>query len=253
MRTEARVRKLPACDDHTIYVRLVSNEEKTVKQTFFSALPAAQFNAQIVETLPLLNKVDTVSVPLASYAESHEGVHSGNIRAKLFTRQPSLPCAKKMLKGSDISRYSLNWSGWYVNYDPSLIDRASGEYASLREERIFTFPKICTRQTGDRIIATWDDQAFYSDNTLHSTQLLEGVQVSPLYLVAVLNSRLLTFVYQERTQERGRVLTQVKIIFLRQLPTAASLSPRLRLSGPVWLRKLKRLYWNMREGDRNES
>jgi len=110
------------------------------------------------------------------------------------------------------------WGGWYVNYDSCLIDRAKGDYASLREERIFTLPKIWTRQTGDSIIATWDIQGFYSDNTLHSTQLREGIRISPLYLVAALNSRLLTFVYQEWTQERGRTLAQVKIAFLRQLP-----------------------------------
>ena len=192
---------------------------KRLPQKTFSMLPDKQFDIDFdLEKFNLLKGVKQVSEPLYVFATSHEGVHSGNIREKLFTKEAKLQSAKRMIKGSDIDRYQLQWEGWFVNYDPSLINRNKEEYASLREESIFLNPKIYTRQTSDRIVATYDVQGYHSDNTLHSTQLLNGVNIDPMYVLALLNSKLVTFVYQQRTREKGRVLAQVKIVFLRELP-----------------------------------
>jgi len=196
----------------------VSNPETLVQQRCLLETPHLQFNPEMLAVSPLLAQVWRVAQPLARIAESHEGVHSGNIRGKLFSRTASAPYAKPMLKGTDINRYALAWGGEYVNYDPRCIERASGEYASLREERIFTSPKILTRQTGDSIIATWDASGFYTDNTLHCTLPLQPDGISPLYVLCLLNSRITSFIYQCMTHERGRQLAQVKIVFLRQLP-----------------------------------
>lgn len=192
---------------------------KEIGQSVFKGLPYGQFNIYLSpETVQLRRRLWVSSVPLREVAETHEGVHSGNIRSKLFNRRGELPSSRKMLKGSDIDRYSLDWGGWFVNYDPSLIERGRGEYASLREERLFTESKVLTRQTADRIIATYDDCSFYTDNTLHSTQLLPQSSLSWHYLLSLLNSNLLTFVYRQETQEQGRTLPQVKIVFLQRLP-----------------------------------
>jgi type I restriction-modification system DNA methylase subunit len=198
---------------------ITRNIIKRLPQTVFSSLPYHQFDINFdFENFNLVKKIETISEPLSRFAASHEGVHSGNIREKLFTKEMRLKSAKKMIKGSDIDRYHLEWGGWFVNYDPSLINRNRGEYASLREEIIFLEPKIYTRQTSDRLIATYDAEGYYSDNTLHSTQVLDNINIIPMYLLALLNSKLLTFFYQQRTREKGRVLAQVKIVFLRQLP-----------------------------------
>lgn len=211
------VRAAPAPIDHGVTISDTNDTHRSVQQSILAELPDAQFSAQLADAMPLLQQIAAISAPLATFATSHEGIHSGNIRHKLFTQEADTN-AKPMLKGSDISRYDLRWGGWYVRYDPALIDRSQDEYASLRDERLFTEPKILTRQTGDRIIATWDDQGFYTDNTLHSTQVRPDCDLSPFYLLALLNSRLLSGIYQTLTGERGRALAQVKLVFLRRLP-----------------------------------
>lgn len=197
----------------------IGTVSKEIPQILFTSFLYSQFNIYLSQqTMQLLSRVRALSITLSKVAESHEGVHSGNIRSKLFNRQGRLPSSKRMLKGSDIERYSFDWDGWFVNYDPNLIERDKGEYASLREQRIFIKNKILTRQTADRVIATYDDCGYYTDNTLHSTQILPGSFLSWYYFLSLLNSTLLTFVYQQETQEYGRTLPQVKIVFLQRLP-----------------------------------
>jgi hypothetical protein len=211
------VHAAPAPDDHSVTLSDTSGASESVLQATMTQLPDAQFSAQLAKAMPLLQRIEAISLTLEQCATSHEGIHSGNIRHKLFTQEAEIN-AKRMLKGSDISRFCLHWGGWYVRYDPALIDRSQGDYASLRDERLFIEPKILTRQTGDRIIAAWDDQGFYADNTLHSTQMRPECALSPWYVLALLNSRLLSNIYQILTGERGRALAQVKLVFLRRLP-----------------------------------
>jgi hypothetical protein len=204
--------------DHHVVLRTSTGESHSVQQSSFSRLPNQQFNLRLAQMAPLFKRIEECSQALETYAHSHEGIHSGNIRHKLFSREPDHPQAQKMLKGSDITRYHLNWSGWYVYYDKSLIDRKAGDYASLRQELFFQETKILTRQTADHLIATLDQTGYYADNTLHTTQLHPESEISLLYLLALLNSRLLSAIYQIQTGEQGRLLAQVKLVFLRQLP-----------------------------------
>lgn len=211
-------RTSPAAASQHIQFQHSDGTMQSIPQITFALLPDAQFNPQLAAIQPILEALATRCAPLAAFATSHEGIHSGNIRHKLFTRMPDGTTTHPLLKGSDIERYAIHWGGWYVRYDPTLIDRQSGDYASLRDKQLFTTPKIWTRQTGDRIIATWDDTISYADNTLHATQPRRDCPLSPLYLLALLNSRLLTAIYRALTGEQGRALAQVKLVFLRRLP-----------------------------------
>lgn len=207
----------PPCN-HQIVLRTSTGEKHSVAQASFLELPNQQFNLRLLKMAPLFKQIEGCCEALEHFAHSHEGIHSGNIRHKLFSREAKHPRAYPMLKGSDISRYRMQWSGWYVYYDKSLIDRSAGDYASLRQESSFQATKILTRQTADRLIATLDAARFYADNTLHTTQLQPGSQISLLYLLALLNSQLLSTIYRIQTGEEGRMLAQVKLVFLRQLP-----------------------------------
>lgn len=207
----------PALNQQTI-LRTSSGERHSIEQASFLELPNQQFNLHLLKMAPLFKQIESCSEALERFAYSHEGIHSGNIRHKLFSREAKHPRAHRMLKGSDITRYRMQWSGWYVYYDKSLIDRSSGDYASLRQESSFQATKILTRQTADRLIATLDTARYYADNTLHTTLLHANSQISLLYLLALLNSQLLSTIYRIQTGEEGRMLAQVKLVFLRQLP-----------------------------------
>ena len=44
----------------------------------------------------------------------------------------------KYLKGRDVRRYGINWSGWWLKYGECL--------AAPRDEKLFTSPRILVRQ-----------------------------------------------------------------------------------------------------------
>ena len=167
----------------------------------------------------LLNRVDKISKPMGEICESHEGIHTGNARERLFTKVPDTATCQRLLTGRDIERYLIQWAGHWVRYDDGLIRRDRGQYASLREERIFVEPKIITRAVADRIVAAFDSAAFYTDNVIHLTLLRNTVaEYSYGYLTAILNSILLSWVYGTLVPESGRVYATVKIIYLKRLP-----------------------------------
>ena len=86
-----------------------------------------------------------------------------------------------------------------------------------RDEKIFTKEeKIVGVITGDRIIVAIDTDKIYPTDGLY---LFSGnKKVSNKYLVAILNSKLVTYLYRLFSFEEGRVLAQIKPSILEDLP-----------------------------------
>ena len=90
--------------------------------------------------------------------------------------------------------------------------------AAPRDPAIFEAPlKIMVRQTGDSIIATLVEQGFIARNNLHI--LLPRDPIHDLrYILGILNSRLIDFIYTVMNPEKGEALAEVKKYHVEQLP-----------------------------------
>ena len=81
--------------------------------------------------------------------------------------------------------------------------------------------RLLMRQTDDDLIVAYHSEAesgrFYTDNTLHTILPLTE-QTNLKYFLALLNSRLLNYVYHSISQEQGKSQAQVKIGLVRKLP-----------------------------------
>ena len=86
------------------------------------------------------------------------------------------------------------------------------------EEELNIHPKIIIRQTGDSIIAAIDNKGYYSIDSTNIITINPAYYNSINYLLAILNSTLINFYYQEISQEIGRVLAQVKPIRIKSIP-----------------------------------
>jgi len=88
-----------------------------------------------------------------------------------------------------------------------------------RDENLFPSPKIIIRQTGDSVIAAIDaDKNYYCINSVHIAKVkVEYIDKMP-FLIGVLNSKLSKFIYQEISQESGRVMAEVKPQRVKQMP-----------------------------------
>ena len=88
-----------------------------------------------------------------------------------------------------------------------------------RRLKLFELPKIMIRQTADRLIACYDKDQWFA---LKSVILVQGEQqfrpANYHYLVALLNSTLMNYVYTHLTDEQDRVFAEVKPIILQHLP-----------------------------------
>lgn len=117
----------------------------------------------------------------------------------------------RYLMGRDIDRYIIEL----------LKDRwlSYGEWlAEPRPAAPFFEPKrIVIRQTGDSIIAALEDEQRLTLNNIHNL-LLRPQPPTYEFLLAILNSKLITFFHQHVVPEDERVFAEVKIVDLEHLP-----------------------------------
>ncbi|MFY9259066.1 MAG: TaqI-like C-terminal specificity domain-containing protein [Gallionella sp.] len=179
-------------------------------------------------TQGLLNKIAAAAQPLDAVADVKVGLGAYGL-GKGVPAQTATMIEKRVyhsrhkegddwfpyLEGRDVSRYQLAWSGEYLKH---------GQH--LREPRsnwgLFSTPRILVRQI--------PSQPPYSIHACYTTEVLLNdrnsmniinIKESPLFLLGVLNSRLMTFwfVHQFGKLQRG-VFPQFKINELAQFPIA---------------------------------
>ena len=177
-------------------------------------------------------KIRIETEPLSSVCDVFNGLNPGNVRHILLSTEKKNDKYKKMILGKDIKRYNLSWSGTWVNYDPTLKNKLkpsdtkskAGMTAqskvdfALRDEIIFLGEKIIVRKTADHIIATYDTNEFYYDSLSYGIKLREKISVSILYILGILNSKLLNYIHEGLSDNKDKVFAKVLAVNLSKLP-----------------------------------
>jgi hypothetical protein len=178
-------------------------------------------NSFILRVFPaFFKRINNQSIKLNEIASIKETIHTGNIRDKFVTNKKSGVACKKLLFGKDVHRYKIKWNGNYIRYDKKLIDKTKGEYANLCNEKYFEKPKILLREIAYNIEAVFDEDHFYTLNKLYSIQLFDNISYDYLFLLGILNSKLMSYYFRESFEEahvRGGYL-QFKKIYTSQIP-----------------------------------
>lgn len=172
----------------------------------------------------LLAKINSTSIKLGEIAEVRDGIVAGRIKDLLFHKEKINAFCMPLLFGNDINRYQKIFSNNYVDYREEYMMKKEEERAKdkriglwMRNQNIFYGPKILTRKTADKIIAVFDDENYYYEQTLHSTHITNKEYLS-LYVLALLNSNLFKFYYQSIVKQSGTIFPQVRISMLKSLP-----------------------------------
>ncbi len=115
-----------------------------------------------------------------------------------------------LLRGSLIHRYVTFWNNdSWIQYGPWL--------AAPRASSIFEAPeKLFVRQTGDSIIATHGIAGFVARDNLHI--ILPKKDTNLLFVLGILNSACVGFLYSFINPEKGEALAQVKKNHVEELP-----------------------------------
>jgi type I restriction-modification system DNA methylase subunit len=157
------------------------------------------------EAKPLLDKIQSQGKPLMQLCDfclgltpydKYKGHTPEQIAKRVFhSTKPEGKTWKKLLDGGDIQRYCAEWSGGaYINYGPWL--------GAPREDRFFTQPRILVRQIisgkPPRIYAAYTKQELYNTQVAFSVLPSKGNPHSILYLLGLINSRLMTWYHRQR-------------------------------------------------------
>lgn len=162
--------------------------------------------------------------PLGDIAQCHEGIHSGNVRDKLFIKgyKPKLkPMFYGGKAGDIIKPYVSYMNNWFVDYRASIINPDKGEYASLRDERLFILPKIYVTRTGNPFKAFYDDNSYASNNffSLQMKDYQNNTKDNLLVLLPFINSKVCQFFIRRFAAPRlGDSFIETKIIHLLKFP-----------------------------------
>ncbi len=108
----------------------------------------------------------------------------------MVSDEPIFDNSKKVLAWKEIWRYSL-WYEWnYINFDRSKIHSNDRESVYLTEE------KVLLRKTGNSFVASYDNQQYYTLQSLYNIIIYDTNQFAPKYILILLNSKLFTYLYQ---------------------------------------------------------
>ncbi|MDX3959782.1 TaqI-like C-terminal specificity domain-containing protein [Aliarcobacter skirrowii] len=118
---------------------------------------------------------------------------------------------KPIVKGADFYKYTFPQTQMYVLFDPKQLWSNTNESMFLNKE------KILIRRTSDHLVVSYDNLQKYILDTVH---LLfdKSQKFNHKYLLSVLNSKLLNFLYQIIVPEVGKAFSEVKIVNLKKLP-----------------------------------
>ncbi|MHC5746946.1 MAG: Eco57I restriction-modification methylase domain-containing protein [Nostoc sp.] len=135
---------------------------------------------------------------------------------------------KPLLRGSLIQKYQVLWdNNYWILYGEWL--------AAPRDSAIFEAEKkIYVRQTGDSIIATLVSSKFIARDNLHIILPKDKNYNSLYFILGIINSQIIDFVYKQINPEKGEALAQVKKNHVEKLPVpTASESDRLAIEALV--------------------
>jgi predicted RNA methylase len=190
------------------------------RQTVFTELPGHQLNIRIDDAaLALWRKL----APLPRLGEvfaAHEGVHSGNARAKLFLSAPrDARSTRLVVGGREVERYLVAWAGAWLDRAPDALDRAAGDYANLGRREWHERAKLVVRRTGDRVVAAFDPAGLVFSNNLFVLCECRPLSAAELQAyVAFLNSRFTTWYFRTVQPRTGRLFAELKIKHLVEFP-----------------------------------
>ena len=187
-----------------------------------------------VESKDLIAKTKDYPKIKGPFFHLKNGLNPGNVKHILIVKQKKNNRHRPIVRGKDISRYGLRWSGEYINYDKSLASSITVDDVrtkkgmnkqdhvdfALRSPEIFECKKLLIRKTGDRLICTYDESYNYYFDTLAHGIYLKDSTYSLQYLMAILNSRFATYLYRLLHDIKGKIFAKINLDSLSNFPIA---------------------------------
>lgn len=117
--------------------------------------------------------------------------------------------------GKDIERYLLEWSK--LACLNNVVAQSGGCWDEVKQK---AKGKLLTRQIGRYPSFALDNVGYHCLNTLFIVTLLETTRINPMFLLGVLNSKLLRLLWVGRFYDQRQTFPKIKGTYLKELPVA---------------------------------
>jgi len=196
--------------DHLSRIGEFAGEASDILQAELARDPRARFEykgADAASTLIEQIKSDSGVSKLSEIVTTTSGVGA---KSKTVTEDRINKGQIEIFKGESIYKYVI---GKRFFFD---FKRANISGRTTDKEKLGFSPKILLRKTGSAIIAAYDDSGVFPEQSLYFTY--GEPKVDLFYLLGLLNSRLMTFVYFHSTLTNRASIAQAKKVDLDELP-----------------------------------
>ena len=118
----------------------------------------------------------------------------------------------RLLDGRNIAKYSITWGGVYLDYKLNRI------HSCKRKDIFQSSGKLFFRRVSENLIFTYDDEQYFALNTLVVVNLKKDSSVKLKCLLAILNSRLMNYVYRGKFKSTKKVFSEIQARTVGSLP-----------------------------------
>ena len=197
------------------FFKIINSEfifEKNIEQNFFikqDYLINEKVNYYAIGVINKLNKNKKVN----DFYEIKNGI---KVRKELLYENKIDENYKPFILGKNISPFSNSFDNIYIDY--KIENEKLYTNQAFRNKEIFEQEKLITRQIlGKRIVATYDEMNFFTDQTTYVINIKEN-KLTLKYLLCVLNSKLIFYYFINTSSDNKIVFPKVKRSQLLELP-----------------------------------
>lgn len=150
--------------------------------------------------------------PLAVFCDVNQAIALRGDKNLSIRNSNALGKFYKLLDGRNISRYSINWGGVFLDYNLNRI------HSCKRKDIFQSAEKLFFRRVSENLIFAYDDNQYFALNTLVVVNLKKSSPLPLKYLLALLNSRIMNYVYRRKFKSTKTVFSEIQARTVSQLP-----------------------------------
>jgi len=168
--------------------------QKLTNTAYWKELKENVFNIHLGnKEIPIIEKIQSNSHPLESDSIVTYGIKTGNNDKYLGKIKQDENWKKALVTGKEVSRYEIDWEGYYLNY---------GKHLAGYREHSLEVPKICVQYIRKlslhwRLISSIDiDGIYYPLNNFSLIEQKAESKYALTYKEAILNSKVMNFYFK---------------------------------------------------------
>jgi hypothetical protein len=165
-----------------------------------------------VSSIPIINKLKSHN-KIGEYYEVKNGI---KVRKDLLYDEMHDTNYKPFLLGKNIFKFNNSFDNKYIHYLPENEKKLTNQ--AFRTKDIFEHNKLIVRQIlGDRILTTFDDKNYYTDQTTYVINS-NNQELKLKSLMCILNSKLIYYYFTNTLSDNKKTFPKVKRSQLLELP-----------------------------------